>query len=71
MEVDTTHAAAECGVPLETFISWMNDSGLLLVIPGTEDPMCQKWGTPPMVWHVPECGCRFVAGPHSDIQETP
>ncbi|VBA56027.1 hypothetical protein [Mycobacterium pseudokansasii] len=38
-------AADECGVPPETYISMLVNDGMLLVIPGTEDPRCtpDRW----------------------------
>ncbi|WP_373234438.1 hypothetical protein [Mycobacterium marinum] len=50
------------------------DSGLLLVIPGTEDERCGNvtkvpdLGVPLPV-HVDDCECRFIASPHPDLVE--
>lgn len=58
------------------YVSQMVHSGVLLVIPGTEDPRCADlvawhkwWGLFDGVeYHVDDCGCGFVASPHPDIQ---
>lgn len=60
-------AAIECGVTKGTFISWLVDCGVLLVIPGTEDPRCEWMVVDGVAYHVEDCECRFVASPHPDI----
>ena len=67
-EVVSIHDAA-AGVTMETFISWMVDSGMLVVIPGTEDPRCEWMVVDGVAYHVEDCECRFIAGPHPDIRE--
>jgi hypothetical protein len=67
--VPIADAASECGVTVATYISWLNDSGMLLVIPGTEDPMCEWRVFDGIKHHVEDCGCRFVPVPHPDLVE--
>jgi hypothetical protein len=58
------NAAIECGFPLEQFITQLCEQGLLLVIPGTEDDLCDPfWG------HMVDCDCRFIPSPHPAIRE--
>ncbi|MDC8980548.1 hypothetical protein [Mycobacterium marinum] len=67
-------AASELGISESLLISMLADSGLLLVIPGTEDERCGNvtkvpdLGVPLPV-HVDDCECRFIASPHPDLVE--
>lgn len=66
--------AAELGMPLEDLISFMAHDGLLMVLPGTEDPRCCYIlpvldGDVDVRQHVADCGCEFVPGPHPDLVE--
>ena len=63
--VSISEACAEEGVPLHMMISWMNRSGALLVIPGTEDSRCILVSGDE--YHAPECECRFLTA-HPDVQ---
>jgi|GEM_PF-2784667 hypothetical protein len=62
-------AAAECGASVAEFISWLHDSGVLLVIPGTEDPRCQPEFPGDLLRDISDCGCGFIASPHPDMVE--
>lgn len=69
--ISIADAAAECGVTVATFISWLVASGMLLVIPGTEDPRCEWMVVDGVAYHVEDCGCQFIASPHPDLAERP
>ncbi|ORV81247.1 hypothetical protein AWC11_02360 [Mycobacterium interjectum] len=70
--VGIADAANELGISESLMISMLADSGLLLVIPGTEDERCGKVTKVPdlevpLPVHVDDCECRFIASPHPDI----
>lgn len=66
-----TDAAAQRDVTVATFVSWLVASGMLLVIPGTEDPRCGWMVVDGVAYHVEDCECQFVASPHPDLVERP
>ena len=70
--VTIPEAAAECGVPLHVYLSWLVNDGMLLEMPDSIDPRCQPGGDerfPDMRMHVADCECEFIPVPHPDIRE--
>jgi hypothetical protein len=61
--VSVGSAAAELGMELHQYISVLCAEGLLLVLPGEEDPRCVSGD------HVPACDCGFIPSPHPSITQ--
>lgn len=59
-------AAEYLGVEINHLVSRMHREGLILVVPGTEDPDCCNVSG--FEHHELDCGCGFVASPHPDVR---
>ncbi|CAJ1507374.1 hypothetical protein [[Mycobacterium] holstebronense] len=67
--VSIADAADALGIRLSALLSRMAADGLLLVVPGTEDPRCGNKGRDGVLYHRDDCDCGFTATPHPDIVE--